>query len=477
MQRAINVILIAICVLALPVFGATVGSEATGGHSPLWPIAIVGGLAGAYLAMKAAMSDTTMLGPTPSVGAADYQAIVSRDYHTLDWANGTGTDVSGGDVVVVGTVPMVAIGYIANGKSGTLVYLTTVKAKKTSAAAFSQGDAVYWNTAGNPLVGSAGTGACTDNASESGTTYPMGFAITAAAAVSADRVEVTLTASRRTATVAGAVTATDITGSDSSLGIGGAPASQGGAIVVTGGTSSTSANAGGAVSVIGGAPGLTGAGGAVAVAGGAGGATSGTGGAASLRGGAGTGTSASGGAVTVAGGAGVSTAGVGGAVAITGGASPGASGTAGGVTVDAGAATGGTGASVNFGTTNASAVNIGLASVPTNILGPQTRGVGASTAALGTTYASAAGLPAGTASIYPVTAADDAVGVIIDAADKVTGRTLFIGNLVSNKILKVYGPSGASINGAGANVGFSSVSGKGVIITCLSGASNTWMAW
>lgn len=109
--------------------------------------------------------------------------------------------------------------------------------------------------------------------------------------------------------------------------------------------------------------------------------------------------------------------------------------------------------------------------------GQDTGSIGASTIALGTTAADAAPLPAGTAKIYPTTAADDTVGVIINAADKVTGRTLFIGNGVANKILKVYGPTGATINGGSANAAFSSVSGKGVIITCLSGASNTWLAW
>jgi uncharacterized protein YaaW (UPF0174 family) len=77
--------------------------------------------------------------------------------------------------------------------------------------------------------------------------------------------------------------------------------------------------------------------------------------------------------------------------------------------------------------------------------------------------------------VYPTTAADDTKGVIINAADQVTGRTLFIGNGVSNKILKVYGPAGATINGAAANAGFSSASGKGVIAICLNGTSNTWL--
>lgn len=102
---------------------------------------------------------------------------------------------------------------------------------------------------------------------------------------------------------------------------------------------------------------------------------------------------------------------------------------------------------------------------------------GVSTIALGTNSGNAAVLPAATGSVYPTTAADDTVGVRINAADKVTGRTLFIGNGVSNKILKVYAPTGGVINGAAADAAFSSVSGKGVTIYCLSGSGNTWLAW
>ena len=103
--------------------------------------------------------------------------------------------------------------------------------------------------------------------------------------------------------------------------------------------------------------------------------------------------------------------------------------------------------------------------------------IGASTAAAGTTEADAGILPAATARIYPTTAADDTKGVKVNAADQVTGRLLLIGNGVSNKILKVYGPTGAVINGAAANAAFLSASGKGVIMVCLSGTGNTWLAW
>jgi len=102
---------------------------------------------------------------------------------------------------------------------------------------------------------------------------------------------------------------------------------------------------------------------------------------------------------------------------------------------------------------------------------------GASTAAAGSTTADAGVLPAGTAAVYPTTAADGTKGVRVHANDKVTGRLIFIGNGVSNQVLKVYGPSGASINGAAADAAFSGASGKGVIMYCLSAANNTWLAW
>lgn len=101
--------------------------------------------------------------------------------------------------------------------------------------------------------------------------------------------------------------------------------------------------------------------------------------------------------------------------------------------------------------------------------------VGASTAATGTTTADAGALPAATANVYPTTAADDIKGVVINAADKITGRRFLIGNGVSNKILKVYPAAGGTINGAAADAAFSSASGKGVYVVCLSAAANTWL--
>lgn len=144
---------------------------------------------------------------------------------------------------------------------------------------------------------------------------------------------------------------------DSSLGIDGKAAAQGGAILVTGGTSSTSGNAGGAVGHVGGTPGATGVGGAVNNTGGAGGSTSGAGGAVVNTGGIGTLGNSAGGAVHNIGGAGQGSA-AGGLSKVQGGAG-GATGTggkaqliggAGGATSGAGAAaevTGGAGTAGN----------------------------------------------------------------------------------------------------------------------------------
>lgn len=346
--------------------------------------------------------------------------------------------VSAGAVVEVGSVPLVATQDIAAGALGALLTVGVFAVVKKEAA-FTAGDPVYWDNNGNPYNGVALSGCASPTASEGNL---MGLCLADAGSTD-ETVSVLLTAAKRTATIAGSVTADDITGSDSSLGIAGQAAAQGGAIALVGGTSSTSGNAGGAITLTGGTPGATGVGGAVTVSGGAGGATSGAGGAAVLQGGDGTAGNANGGACAVRGG---------------------------------NAHGSGTDGVLSVGVTNTSAINIGAASIPTAITGPLVRGIGASTAAAGSAAGDAAALPAGTASIYPTTAADDTKGVILHANDQVTGRDLFIGNGVSNKILKVYPPTGGTINGAAANAAFSSASGKGVRIICLDGAGNTWLA-
>src|SRR5262245_10751159 len=107
--------------------------------------------------------------------------------------------------------------------------------------------------------------------------------------------------------------------------------------------------------------------------------------------------------------------------------------------------------------------------------GEAQRGVGGSTAAAGSATGDAGVLPAATARFYPTTAADGTKGVRIHANDDCDGRLLFIGNGVSNQILKVYPPTGGTINGAAANAAFSSASGKGVIAYCS--VAQTWYCW
>lgn len=134
-----------------------------------------------------------------------------------------------------------------------------------------------------------------------------------------------------------------ITGNDSSLGVTGQAAAQGGAILLTGGTSSTTGNAGGAVGAVGGTPGATGTGGAVNLTGGVSGSSGARdGGGVNLTGGAGHATSTGkGGAVALTGGAsGGGATGNGGAVTLTGGAAASTAGDGGDVVVVPGAKTG-----------------------------------------------------------------------------------------------------------------------------------------
>jgi predicted RecA/RadA family phage recombinase len=364
------------------------------------------------------------------------EAIFVQDGKYIDYTPVSA--VSTGDVVVIGNIPCVATSPIAAGVLGAVASEGVFKVLKGSET-YTAGDAVYWDEDGTPTGGST-TGCATDNAALG---YLMGFAVVDAASGDST-VTVRLTAATRTTTIAGSCTADAIAGSDSSLGISGQQAEQGGAVVITGGTSTTATNAGGAITIVGGTPGATSAGGAISITAGAGGATSGAGG-----------------AVSIAAGAGTAGNGNGGAVSILGGNAHGS----------------GTDGAISIGTSNTSAITISATSIPTTIAGPITGGIGVSTEAAGSSSADAAELPAGTASVYPTTGANDSTGVIINAADKVTGRMLFIGNGVSNKILKVYPPSGGSINGGSANAAFSSDSGKGVIVVCLSSGDNTWLAW
>jgi predicted RecA/RadA family phage recombinase len=318
--------------------------------------------------------------------------------------------VYAGDIVLIGTVPAVVIDDIAAATKGSVTVEGVFKVPKVTGE-LTAGDAIYWDVDGTPVTGTALTGACGGTASIGNL---MGFAVLDAGS-SDSYAYVKLTSSKRTATIAGSVTADDITGSDASLGINGAPpattssaggavpiaggiggsvSGAGGAVSLTGGAGTAASSVGGASSVTGGAGGAAGVGGAASILGGSpasgnaaggtltasGGAGSGTGagGAVTTKGGAsGSGATGNGGAWAGGGGAAASTAGnggaatltggvatgtgTGGAVTITSGASAGASGTAGAVAIDTGAAAGGTGAAITIGATNATSTKIGTA--------------------------------------------------------------------------------------------------------------------
>lgn len=200
-----------------------------------------------------------------------------------------------GDVYVMGTIPLVVNPTDPNLNGVNSVTGDGLFDVPKDSSTFSAGDAVYWNSTGNPVTGTAGTGAATSTASGANL---MGLA-TADAATGASYVRTKLTAAKRTTTIGGSVTADDITGSDSSLGITGKAgnASAGGAVVIGGGPAAAGAYDGGPVTISGG-PGPTAGntGGALTLLSGSGDATNGTAGAVILDS---NGTGATKGAITI----------------------------------------------------------------------------------------------------------------------------------------------------------------------------------
>jgi predicted RecA/RadA family phage recombinase len=71
--------------------------------------------------------------------------------------------VAAGDVVVLGTIPMVAPVAIAAGVKGTLICAGIVKVPQV-ADIITAGDAVYWDTNGTPVTGDALSGAASGTA-------------------------------------------------------------------------------------------------------------------------------------------------------------------------------------------------------------------------------------------------------------------------------------------------------------------------
>lgn len=181
--------------------------------------------------------------------------------------------VLAGDVVQIGSIPLVATQAIAANVQGALACEGVFDVPK-NADVFAVGDAVYWNASDTDTSSNTG---CADNASGN----LMGLCVANANAAVAT-VRVKLTAAKRTTTIGGSVTADDITGSDSSLAVTGKAgnASAGGAVAIAGGAAAAGAYDGGAVTITGGAgPAAGNVGGAVTILSGAGDGTNGTAGA------------------------------------------------------------------------------------------------------------------------------------------------------------------------------------------------------
>lgn len=87
-----------------------------------------------------------------------------------------GSQVYGGDVVLLGNLVMIATEDIASGGQGALAKEGVFKVPKKSGEAWAVVQAVYWDPVGNPVTGTAGTGAFTTVPNQ----YYAGYAFLAA---------------------------------------------------------------------------------------------------------------------------------------------------------------------------------------------------------------------------------------------------------------------------------------------------------
>ncbi|MGE4193083.1 MAG: DUF2190 family protein [Pseudodesulfovibrio sp.] len=88
-----------------------------------------------------------------------------REGTRMPYANGTGSTIKSGTMVLVGVRLGVAVADIANGDTGYLA-MTGVHALPKATGAITQGAAVYYDADGDPLGGTAGTGALTTTATD-----------------------------------------------------------------------------------------------------------------------------------------------------------------------------------------------------------------------------------------------------------------------------------------------------------------------
>lgn len=90
----------------------------------------------------------------------------SNHMQTTSWTNGTGSAVTAGTIVVVGTTGdaflAVTLVDIANGASGSVGYNCGVTAAKVSAAVFAKGESLSWDASASAFDDNAATPATGD---------------------------------------------------------------------------------------------------------------------------------------------------------------------------------------------------------------------------------------------------------------------------------------------------------------------------
>ncbi|MCA8932077.1 MAG: DUF2190 family protein [Rhodospirillaceae bacterium] len=85
-----------------------------------------------------------------------------QDGKSLPWTNGTGSDLSSGDPVVIGEQIGILAVDIANGASGTVYMEGVFTVPKVSAAEIGQGESVIWDASEGAFEDSLATPATGD---------------------------------------------------------------------------------------------------------------------------------------------------------------------------------------------------------------------------------------------------------------------------------------------------------------------------
>jgi predicted RecA/RadA family phage recombinase len=70
---------------------------------------------------------------------------------TLEYANSSGSTITAGSVVVIGSLAGVALNDIPDGESGTVMVEGVFKLTKVTGTAFSQGDELFWDSGNTRL--------------------------------------------------------------------------------------------------------------------------------------------------------------------------------------------------------------------------------------------------------------------------------------------------------------------------------------